>query len=118
MQIRKGAWHYRLFRLGNGGCPPARTNLCSYFWGVVFGLGTAIFLACLGGIGIYGAGYALCFHTLSTVKVVATAAALLGALLWWDEHKYDKREPGLVVSYLAARKAKMCPLVTFTKEDT
>lgn len=119
MEIRKDAWHYRFFTFAHEGCPPSRTNLCSYFWRTVFGLAACVFLACLAGAFIYGAGYALYFHTYNTVACVALAAAIIGFLVYRDQHRFERvgKEPGLVVSYLAARKSKMCPLITFTEVE-
>jgi hypothetical protein len=117
MEIRKDAWHYRFFKIGHDACPPSRTNLCSYFWRTVFGLFLCTFIATLAVVGVSFLGWAFFIHTLTSIIVVLVVAAVIGGLAYWDVHKHDQREPSLVGAYVAARKSKMCPLITFTEVE-
>ena len=129
MEIRKNAWHYSLysfsFRYGSDGNP---TNLCSYFWRVVGGMlkGAMIgstSLAILLGIGALVYNYPL---TSLGVGAVGTVCILIASN--WPSIRYyvnkklyrtvgevEEREPGLLRSYLEAKKDKICPLIAFVE---
>lgn len=108
MKISTKSWHMRLARFLQPSYKPR--NLCQHFWMIVgmtlFGLvaGAAV-IVCLPGI--------------------AAGALLYG--IWeggkWLRNKLLKREsrppkpPGLLVSYLKAKKEKFCPLTELEDEE-
>ncbi len=124
MEVRTNSWHYKLYRFGSDAFLPSQTNLCRYFWRVVWGafIGT---LLCAAGVSIVVAvSYAFYRYTATSFMVFGGigAAMGLGVLTFhikerWDERKWAvggvKPEPGLIRSYLRAKKDKVCPLVTF-----
>ena len=125
MKIRKNSWHYWLYELGHSRLfVPESTNLCSYFWRVVWGAVTIAFAAGVV-IGIVG-GIGVLFYNHTFVAFTILGGLVSGGLLIWlcyyireklDDRQWDNRhqkpEPGLLRSYLKARKNKVCPIVTF-----
>lgn len=120
MEIRDDSWHHKLYKVSYmGGWPSTTTNLCSYFWRTVFGLAiAAVFVAVvaifLGAVGIiFYRHTAVCFMVLGTIGTLAG----LGWLWYYiSEKRYEARgykdaEPGLIRSYLRAKKEKVCPIV-------
>jgi len=109
MEIRDNSWHHKFYAIGHGGFGPRETNLCSYFWRTVLGLGIATFmisfaLAFLGGI-----GFMAYMHTAGFFMVLGGLGAIL-VLAYLNDCMKD-REPGLLRAYLRAKKEKVCPLV-------
>ena len=110
MEINSDSWHYKFYKLGYGaGHVPYRTNLCSYFWRTVLGLGIAVFvvlfvLACLGIV-----GFVAYHHTAIFFTGIGGLVAVFG-LIMLNEYWGDA-EPGLLRAYLRAKKEKVCPLV-------
>lgn len=130
LQISKNSWHYWLWKLGRDSSSKPK-NLCKYFWhiaivkvlipltlalGFLLGVGALIWL-------IWG-------HPVQTALIVLTiaACALFGLGLYkflqvWSARRQKARiaarfnppqppkEPGIVRSFLKARKQKMCPLI-------
>lgn len=117
MVIRKDSWHYKLYEWSFSirQCPPAQTNLCAYFWRV---LGGSLFLAMmfgvcgfiLGGVGVML--YKFPAETLGVLGIVALIIGLLSLISVCRES-----EPGLIRSYIRAKKDKVCPIVTFTSAE-
>lgn len=121
MKIRKNAWHYWFYTFMMD-FPPKTTNLCRYFWRTVLGMALTAFFATFISIAvafILGGAYLHPFGALAVVGILACVGGLfyLGYQL---DNKWQHRtlkEPGLIRSYLAARKAKVCPIITFESED-
>jgi hypothetical protein len=126
MEIRRDSWHYRFYEVSFNMWPPERTNLCSYFWRVAYGIVLYVALgACV--LFILGAtGYALYNHTVASLIVAGVTVVLLGLILLGiyvdDELALRRSEPGyrpgLIRSYLKAKKEKVCPLVKFVDPPT
>lgn len=125
MEIRRDSWHYRLYRAGSDRFPPPETNLCRYFWRVVWGA-TAVTLVCsMVGVILAVVGFAVYEHPLASLTVVGTVAAIVGAALLfvhlrerledrrWAAGHAEPRPPGLLRAYLKAKKDEVCPLITF-----
>jgi len=106
MKVRKSSWHYKVWRWSNGKEEP--TNLCAYFWHVAFVL-------------------LICASPLGWIAFLLAAIGAAGEWLQdkWDARSYRRgprppkvpREPGLIRSYLRAKKARVCPLIEFVDED-
>lgn len=125
MDVRTDSWHYRLFKMTyNRGLPPSKLNLCRYFWKVVWGGTIFALLVSLGGMvlgGVVSLVYLYPIKALMVLGVVVGGAGLIVFLFWVGE-KFDQwyysldrlqKEPGLIRSYLKAKKDKVCPLITF-----
>lgn len=123
MKIDTRKWHYRVWCWSFSEKHPApdSTNLCDYFWRIV---GTVSFGAMLVFCLLFWSGMAIYYGFIESQVgwyVVAIAAALL-AFGWfidrlekWQAVRDAKppRPPGLLRSYLRAKKAKVCPMVEF-----
>lgn len=118
MKIRKSAWHYRFYTFGFESYYEGRitANLCSYFWRTVWGMfKTLIIFAILSGIVIGLGSIVYQFPFYSSSAVVALVILIVGSHYKWRIPRRDsaKREPGLLRSYLKAKKDKVCPLIEF-----
>jgi hypothetical protein len=112
MKIKRSRWHYRLLNWFTEGNVP--TNLCSYFWNLI---GRLIFILMLSGVAL-GALYAAVKYWQ---QALLTAGFILGLTLiiigsfylgeWLRGRR--KSKPGLVMSFLKAKKDKVCPLLEF-----
>jgi hypothetical protein len=129
MKIRKDSWHYKLYEksYSEHRFPASNTNLCKYFWRVI---GGTIYLAfCIAVICavLIGLGFLFYEHTLISVSVVAVGVAIVGLCVLYTyisdradlRHAlgYQEPEPGLLRSYVRAKKAKVCPLINFVEEE-
>ncbi len=140
MNISKNSWHYRTIR--NMNRQPSR-SLCMYFWQVVFCslflyiIGPAVLIAggiciagliplVIGGLITHTPDSAL-FEWVSVVKcwsVGIGSIIVLSAVIWfvvtaWNfvadkisDLRVDK-EKGILVSYIQAKKQKVCPVIEF-----
>ena len=124
MEIRKNSWHYWFYKFADGGRYTSSTNLCRYFWRVVLGLLLAT-LCCAVVVGLVGgAGLLFYLHTAASFMVLGAIGVVVG-LCFLASHisnkledrrwaaGYVKPKPGLLRSYLKAKKDKVCPIVTF-----
>lgn len=113
MKIRSNAWHYKFYEIGHSGCGPSRTNLCSYFWRTLSGMGlvTLLSILILGIIGILGFVSYNEPVAISIILVAVGAGIGLIRLGKYAKNNYQAPEPGLLRLYLKARKDKICPLV-------
>lgn len=135
MIINKNAWHYKVvcntfcFMDGWG----ASNSLCLYFWQVVFRLLIALWMGLLCASPLVSLMTALWeVHTwwgalLSIMGYVVIACVLFvlasNLCVYIDEKYKAKRgfrwadEPNILWEYIKAKKAKVCPVLTFeTKE--
>ena len=123
MVIKENSWHYRVYEFGYSALdrwPPSETNLCRYFWRVMWGLflGTMMVTVALLVLGLLGT--ALYNFTFITLTVLGVIAALIGAGIAYDRRPYKEKvkvEPGLLRLYLRAKKEKVCPLVEFVAPE-
>ena len=100
MKISRRSWHFRQCRSAFGeGYEPK--NLCRHFWMTV----TALWLALLTGILL-----PLILLAASYDWLVKVGGWLTDRLSVFDAPKPAK-EPGLLRSYLAARKRRICPMI-------
>jgi len=122
MEIKNDSWHCWLYEAGHGGHAPEKTNLCRYFWRVVAGASFVAGICAIYTAAIVGVGVMFYLHTFFMFAVLGGIAALLGGiyLYWRFEERawkrtrvpgYQEPEPGLLRSYLRAKKEKVCPLV-------
>lgn len=121
MKISKSSLHYRLvnFVFDN----PNR-NLCVYFWQVVWSsffvpfmficlicgiLGGLLFLSMPVWTMFYGS-----FDVLAGMAAVLDVGLLLTFWYLYRKHKYPEKEPGVIGSYIRAKKEKICPTIDFS----
>jgi hypothetical protein len=127
MKVRKSAWHHWFYGFGFEHCQwqPETTNLCSYFWRTVWGvLKTLIIIAVAGAI-LTVAG--MCFYSAPwfSIGCVAAVGVVIAVASNWSTIKYrlnpgrydseSAPEPGLLRSYIKAKKDKVCPLIEFVE---
>ena len=119
MEIRKSAWHYKFFTMGfDSGYGGEAANLCSYFWRTVAGILKVVcivaVLVCLAaGIVSCIIQFPLyCFALVLAITVVVNAPRVVRR---GTSKRAQPKEPGLLRSYLRAKKNKHCPLVTFVE---
>ena len=116
MEFKKDSWHYKLYKIVSDGYPPSTTNLCAYFWKVVFGL-FSIAIGCVFGLTLLGLiGFVFYKFTLYSFAGLGILLLLIALLVIRDRRPYN-REPGLVYLYLKAKKDKVCPIITFVNSD-
>lgn len=108
MKISKRSWHYEL--LHNHNNPPK--NLCTYFWVTVI---KSAFLIALTGALIFAAGCVVYIFFIHTILGWMLLPA--GGLIWLGARRWGKRiprPPGLIRSYIRAKKERVCPLIEYT----
>lgn len=127
MKINRDTWHYWLYKVWVNGRTSPTTNLCAYFWMVVFGaievaLVSVLALAAVGGLGaflyILGWHIYLSFrhHPIPSSLVALGVVSFVGVAYWWSlvrRPSDEPREPSLVWAYIEAKKSKVCPVVEF-----
>lgn len=128
MKINRKSWHYRLQRRMWNTIP---NNLCSYFWKLIWSLIVTSTALTVMAVFILGIVYPLVSYwfsneywkslSIATWMITLTIATIVGS----DELKLyyrDKRanepvkEPSVFVSFVKAKKAKICPLIEFIDE--
>ena len=124
MRVQTNSWHYQCYIRTHDSWagPPETTNLCKYFWRVVFGIFISTFIISVALA--FGAFIGLMFyhHTFESFAIL-TATGLLIACFFpiayltekWHDRKLANidKEPGFLHAYLKAKKDKVCPVVTF-----
>lgn len=122
MQVSTTAWHYRFLRAMECRRP---SNLCSYFWMVVLHMALVVFFA----------GIALVVMALLVAPILAIwfewfeQVMIVGYVIWlailgvtWALYRhwrrtqmgYVKQPDGLALSWVKAKKDKVCPLIEYT----
>jgi hypothetical protein len=124
MKISESAWHYNLYRMGfDGGHASGTANLCSYFWRTVAGgLKALCFVGFLLAIVVL-AGMVIFQHPWWCLAAVAVIAAVILYIEYGPTDLPHRdgtpletiREPGLIRSYIQAKKDKVCPLIEFVE---
>ncbi len=130
MEVRKNSWHHKLYEFGYRakGFVPTETNLCKYFWGVAWGIFVASLLSTVALVVVYGLGYMFYNYSVISFIVLGAIGAIVGLCYllilvyerWEDKRyaaKYQNPEPGLIRSYLKAKKDRVCPRITFLSEN-
>ena len=127
LKISDRSWHYRLWRFGRESHTEPK-DLCRYFWHILIVkllLPGVILTLAVSGIVLLAL---LVWNNLATSAMIVAAIVLGAAILAWIfylAYRLDKRsaakkasrelepprEPGVVRSYLVARKRKVCPLI-------
>jgi hypothetical protein len=111
VKISRRSWHYRWYMDFWNSQP---TDLCSYFWKLVFSIvlragmiliGSTVVLA-VGSAAVVGA-YHIAGFLLSLIGIGA-AVFFVG---WLARRSWKARDPNIVVAYLRAKKERLCPLI-------
>ncbi len=115
MKVKRNTWHYKFYRFISDGRPGRTTNLCAYFWKIVFGLSIATVLGAIALALIGLVGYAFYEFTAIAFTVLLGAVVGFGFIFLCTRlnNAYQDSQPGLVRLYLKAKKDKVCPLVEF-----
>ena len=139
MLISRYSWHYKFNNWFSKHIvgdihPKESTNLCRYFWRTVRNLivTTAILsfiVFCLAGITIFVVRYINNLIVLDTAVLIATGIVFLilliialGIFIFVKyQDRQDKiefgeivpKEPGLVKSFVKAKKSKVCPMIQY-----
>lgn len=118
MKVSRSSWHYK-FITYNGFNTYTTTNLCGYFWllvwSILFYLSTRFVLAWVF-VGPYisyltgDIGYSV----ITIAVAIMGGVVVLGHLTDYLTNKYTQQEPNILLEYLKAKKKKVCPLIFFT----
>lgn len=135
MKINKDSWHYKLWVKSFGYRPhydiPKDTDLCRYchkvFWQLVsIGMLASMLLIFAGGILLLTALLlykGVWLNPMIALKVVGIGGAIIVPIVlynrWLNSNRKTKavKEQNLLVSWVAAKKENVCPLVEFTDTD-
>jgi hypothetical protein len=120
MEIRKSAWHYKLFTTSfeSGFSAATESNFCSYFWRVVGGMLKILCVIVVALCLLLGIGYMIFQFPLYCAGGAFAAIAVINAPRVVNLVRGGaSKEPGLLRAYLRARKDKICPLITFVDDD-
>ncbi|HKZ40925.1 MAG TPA: hypothetical protein VJ044_08170 [Candidatus Hodarchaeales archaeon] len=113
--VRDDSWHYRYWwwlQHEFGGHSQEPTNLCSYFWILV----GKTFM-----VGIVGLVAILFIIVIAVVYAIPTLIAFVRhkPMPWDEEQKRkkskQKKQPGLVRSFMIAKKRRVCPLIVIER---
>lgn len=117
--IDRKAWHYKWWKICQGRekefswGSPINVSICSYcqriFWMSLLYLFFASWVLSMIGLWIYG----LCTKTAVVAPASIIAIAAIGLIVWLSIRKPSTNPPGVVRSWLQAKKDKVCPLVKF-----
>lgn len=128
LRISKRSLHYRLWKFAHPASEPK--NLCRYFWFCVFAVVAplvivALVLFAIGAL-VYVVGTNLTVSGIVVSLVIIGIAAAFGLvkLIQWQGRNVvygiatsvssvrpKNREPGLIRSFLRAKKKKVCPMI-------
>ena len=133
MQVSSSSWHYRVWQFTHENPEKAKpTNLCRYFWRIFF---TITIPACIVGLALAGVAWLIYLFATHPWALVWTILGVgLFVAVCYSGYRYDLREkrlkeerrllppeppkePGLVRSFLKAKKQKMCPLITVVEKE-
>lgn len=138
LKVHRDSWHYRIWSLGRPSRHTPR-NLCRYFWYIALLVLIGLTITALAIAGIVGLVYVVFTSPFeSLIAVLMGAAIIVGIILLvgiggylverHEKKKEDERiredrvrmgleepqppkEPGLIRSWLRAKKKKYCPLI-------
>lgn len=129
MDIRRSAWHFKFFTMGfdsgydgeKASSRYSRYNLCSYFWRVVAGMLKVVCIVLVLLAIVVGAGSALYHYPLVFAGLALAVTAGVNAPRIFRrgskqaQEPKEPKEPGLLRSYIQAKKDKVCPLIEFVE---
>ncbi len=122
MQVSRRAWHYRFLEYLE--CETPR-NLCSYFWMVVLHMLMCVVFVALAvammGL-ILSPILAIWFEWFEQLVIVGYVIWIAILVIVWLHYRYWKRTQrgyvkppdGLTLSWVKAKKDKVCPLIEYT----
>jgi hypothetical protein len=107
MKIKTTSWHCKFIR--KMGDKPK--DLCSYIWTLF----ANIFLCFVAVLTVFIFGFGIVQLTISTSGIfLLVSLAIIGIIFGiWFGYTKIKNSDGLVLSWLRAKKAKMCPLIEY-----
>ncbi len=133
MQVSRSSWHMRLCRRMSGDDPYVARDLCHHFRGVMWRLGVIVLGVVLAIACVVTMGWWLYMAVTIMIKypiiglilgIIAVCAVLLivglrKLISWYQEHSANAvpkppkppKQPNLLVSYIKAKKRKICPLI-------
>ena len=124
MKVSKSSWHYWIYKNSfEHGCAFEPNNLCPYFWRVVGGGIKILVVTAVVAIVLGFVGWLFYAHTGATFVSTAVIGVIIAVSVNWDEIRwaYEERfgkseevetpEPGLLRSWLKAKKDKVCPVI-------
>lgn len=138
MKINKKSWHYQLQRNFGIRLEYCKISLCGYFWSTVFcllicALLMVMIVPAIMVLSILPSSFFIVKEP-SLINVSGFLHIYILSFLWYmyrfeseyyQVHREKKRsikkncpkkEPGLLISYIRARKEKICPLIEFEDE--
>ena len=127
MKVNKNSWHYKLWRKYGGDEFLGSVSLCGYvqrlFWVSLFVAALATVMAICVGTIVAGLVSATIHHPVVVGCAALGMALLFGAVYVstmrppWSDFLFRKHTikgpPGLVASWVKAKKDKVCPLLDF-----
>lgn len=142
MKVNVNSWHFRTVCRMN--FTPSR-SLCVYFWQVVWStfmlylvFPAILLIILIGGIAampipvgdfilwIFDAGVSLEGLNSYLLRLGVGYAGIILVVVFWIGYAYlkerrvkvvEKKEDGIFVSYVKAKKSKICPIIEFTDGD-
>lgn len=119
MKVKRGSWHYRISKLGS--YESSKDNLCVYFWAVIIKIALMIFIpSTLIFIGYFFFTDPMWVSNLILLTFIFSAIGLPPLTIYLIRKKLlDGESPempygNIVVEYIKAKKAKICPLIEYT----
>lgn len=134
MKINKKSWHYRFLRAVDANIP---TSLCPYFWKtvwvtmltsaiitpfvvVMYAMGDKL-LVSLGITFVSKITWIIASTLVGTVAIAGIVATIFGAVFgfFWAKENFKppyKEEP-MIISFIKAKKSKICPTLEFVDEN-
>ena len=118
MNVDKNSFHYKyLYRKSFSAYPPTTTNLCTYFWRCAFMAGLVALVVNFGLWTLWMCVTTLFGPILAGLALMGWGAFTAGRAAIEVYSKREKtfkpRQPSLLLEYLRAKKARVCPLITF-----
>lgn len=124
MKVSRNSWHFKVYR-GFGfdsGFYKEPSNLCPYFWRVVWGLTKGAIIVALCGLLLFMLGTVVFTYPFWSLGGTAVIALFCAICAYWDEIRsflsrnapesdVPEPEPGLIRSYIKAKKDKVCPMI-------
>ncbi len=126
MKVRKSSWYHWFYTFGFEQYErhPGKTNLCSYFWRTVWGVFKCLLIVAVVGTIVTVAGMCLYNALWLSIGCLAVVGAVIAFASNWTRIKFflnpgryenKEPEPGLLRSYIKAKKDKVCPLIEFVE---
>ena len=128
LKVGRNSWHYRIWSMGRSYSTRPK-NLCRYFWHIVFKVVLALVAVGLALVGIGALVFLMVTKPIDFLYGLGTLLLCIGivfALIFGihkgadyadERHKrilkgeITPKEPGMIRTFLKARKKKYCPLI-------